>query len=219
MEKYFDVGMAYAAVADAIGLAEAKVTIDLAFKRERWRALGSQWLSIACSGAWLELSTTGGEFTTFSCPDETTGTAHITEKSSTSANLKHRSIERSGSRAVERSVDASVQTQSPLSASINPQRREITWSFEIDRSAKTVRDCLDGNEALFATLQLGTKIGEIALKCSPTDVGVFDARNRRLSTLAQIGCMVKLRELPDLLPKKRTYTVSVPARPSRREVG
>ncbi len=211
--------MAYEAAADATGIVVASVTIHLSFKRERWRILGSQWLSIACSGAWLNLSTTDGEFTSFSSPDETNGKAHFTEKSSTTASVKHSSIDLGGSRGVEYSVEAPVETQAPFSASIDSPHREITWSFELDRSAKTVRDCLDGNKQLHASLQMGDTGGEMALKCAPTDVGVFDSQNRRLSVLALVGCMVRLGEIPDTRPYVRTYTVSVPALQSRREVG
>src|SRR5512147_2371596 len=91
-EGYFDAGLKYEAVSHSHGSAKAEIVIDLAFTRERV-PVGRQWMSIACSGAWLDLSTTTGCFEGATKSVERTGTQRVRRGRNSSVNAKHDSFE------------------------------------------------------------------------------------------------------------------------------
>lgn len=217
-DLYFDARMAHEVTAFGSGLAEARVAINLSFTRLRCEISGSEWLSLACSGVWLKLSTTAGKFTDYTKPVDPVGTGRVTAKDSITAGVKHSSIEVSASQATERgSVDFQTEVQAGLSASLTASEDEVIWTFELNRSPQTVRDCLDGNKHLHATMTV-TGPGGLTLECAPVDVRVLDAKNRPLSLLATVGLLLKLKKIARVAPKKRTY-VSHVAAPLQREVG
>jgi len=189
----------------------AEVKVDLAFKRSRI-PVGAQWISIACSGAWLRLKTTAGSFLDATTCAGRMGQHAIRQNSSSAVSAKLGALEGNFAQARDSEVSYQAEVQESLSTSVSADRREVAWTFELDRSAQPVRDCLDGNKELFASLGSGDSPGELVLRAAPVDCRVFDARNRALTVLASIAVAVKLGTLGIARnPKVRTLTIAIPA--------
>lgn len=218
-ESYFDTGLNYDAVSLDDGSAVAEAIVDLAFTRERI-SVGKQWMSIACSGAWLELTTTTGHFTHATESVLRNGTQRVRQQRTSSVNTKSEIFEYACAHSVDAETEFSGEVQGNLSTSISPERGKVKWSIELTRSAQAVRDCMDENVRLCASLGFGDRSGELTLRAAPIDCRLLDARNRTLGRLATIGLFVKLKILGvDLVPKIRTFTVSLPALADRCQTG